>query len=781
MKSYARFTHIVLSTDAPERVHTAARVLSEEIAARTRHTLDITAQATPDTSCFVLGTTSHPGALAHLWPQDDLSLDSASPDAYRVRLTVTATGDRIGILGNSSRAVLFGVGRVLRQMRMTTATWQGPEVLHLDAAPAYPLIGHQLGYRDKTNSYCGWDEAQFDRYIRELALFGTNAIEVLPPRTDDRDDSVHFPLPHLEMMAKQSDICDTYGLDVWIWLPVMLADYTDPAQIQAERTFWDRVLERLPRLNHIFVPGGDPGHTSAPVLLDLLANLSEVVAEHHPGVRIWISPQGFTTDDLDYFLTYLRERQPNWIGGVVHGPWVNIPMARFRAMVPEPYPIRNYPDITHTLSSQFPVPDWDVAFAMTVGREPVNPRPVDAEHCFRYSQPGTIGMLSYSEGCNDDVNKIIWSGLSWQDQQDVFALLVEYARLFIDPDMAHDFAHGLLALERNWRGPLAINTGVQTTLRQFQALERQSSPFLRRNWRFQQPLYRAYYDAYVHQRLLYETGLEVQALDRLRQASVIGARAAIREAFNFWDQAVSRPIATDLRTRTFQLAEALFQSIRMQLSVVLYQAQYETRGANLDVLDFPLNDRAWWRQELGHVLAMDTEELRLARIQELLTRRDATPGGFHDDLVRPHDLSRVQDRVSYAEDPGALGSPSRRFLYRKDIRHLPLSWRGALVTLGQTPLRMRYENLEEGEDYELRIAYAGQSRSEVRLDTAEGVVIHDFLPTHQQPDLQCFDVPAHAVCQGVLNLIWRPNTNVASSGVVCDISEIVLCKKRWLA
>lgn len=781
MNSYARFSHIVLPDDAPERVRTAARVLAEEIVARTRHALVLTTQPETDASCFVLGTISHPGALSHLWPDADLKMDSTSPDAYRVRLTTTEDQNHIGILGNSPRAVLFGVGRVLRQMHMTTTTWQGPAHLDLDATPAYPLIGHQLGYRDKTNSYCGWDEAQFDQYIRELALFGTNAIEVLPPRTDDLDESPHFPLPHLDMMEKQSRICDAYGLDVWIWLPVMLADYTDSAQVQEERAFWASVLARLPRLNHIFVPGGDPGHTPAPVLLDLLANLSEVVAEHHPGVKIWISPQGFTSDDLDYFLTYLRDRSPDWIGGVVHGPWVNIPMPQFRAMVPAPYPIRNYPDITHTISCQFPVPDWDVAFAMTVGREPVNPRPVDEEHCFRFSQPGTIGMLTYSEGCNDDVNKIIWSGLSWQDQQDVFALLVEYARFFIDPDMAHDFAHGLLALERNWRGSLAINTGVQITLRQFQAMERKSSPFLRRNWRFQQPLYRAYYDAYIHQRLLYETGLEVQALDRLQQASVTGARAAIREAFGIWDQAVSQPVAADLRTRIFQLAEGLFQSIRMQLSVVLYQAQYETRGANLDALDFPLNDRVWWRQELGQVLAMETEELRLARIQELLARHDATPGGFHDDLVRPHDISRVQGRIPYAEDPGALSSPSRRFLYRKAVRNLPLSWRGALVTLGQTPLRMRYENLEAGEDYELRIAYAGQSRSEVRLDTEEGVTIHDFLPTHQAPDLQRFDIPAHAVRNGTLNLIWRPDTRVASSGVVCDISEIVLCKKRWLA
>ena len=88
------------------------------------------------------------------------------------------------------------------------------------------LIGHQLGYRDKTNSYCAWDEAQFRRYILDLALFGTNAIEVIPPRTDDLDNSPHFPIPHLDMLEVQSRICDELDMDVWIWFPVMQADYT---------------------------------------------------------------------------------------------------------------------------------------------------------------------------------------------------------------------------------------------------------------------------------------------------------------------------------------------------------------------------------------------------------------------------------------------------------------------------------------------------------------------------------------------------------------------------
>ena len=95
-------------------------------------------------------------------------------------------------------------------------------------APHYALRGHQLGYRDKTNAYDGWDLPQWDQYIRELAIFGTNAIELIPPRSDDRLDSVHFPLPPLEMMEGMSRIADDYGLDVWIWYPALDDDYARP-------------------------------------------------------------------------------------------------------------------------------------------------------------------------------------------------------------------------------------------------------------------------------------------------------------------------------------------------------------------------------------------------------------------------------------------------------------------------------------------------------------------------------------------------------------------------
>ena len=55
-------------------------------------------------------------------------------------------------------------------------------------------------------------------------------------------------------------------------------------------------------------------------------------------------------------------------------------LSQLRAAVPAKYPIRRYPDITHSRHSQYPVPDWDLAYASTEGREVINPRPMQQAH-----------------------------------------------------------------------------------------------------------------------------------------------------------------------------------------------------------------------------------------------------------------------------------------------------------------------------------------------------------------------------------------------------------------
>jgi hypothetical protein len=192
-----------------------------------------------------------------------------APEGYRLRV-VDAKPPIVMVAGNDSRGVLFGVGRLLRELRISRRRVLVPGILNIASGPKYRLRGHQLGYRPKTNSYDAWTVPMWEQYIRDLAVFGTNAVELLPPRTDDAADSPHFPLPQMQMMVEMSRLLDQYGLDVGIWYPAMDADYSKPETVEKALDEWANVFKQLPRVDAVFVPGGDPGHTDPAVLMQFL-------------------------------------------------------------------------------------------------------------------------------------------------------------------------------------------------------------------------------------------------------------------------------------------------------------------------------------------------------------------------------------------------------------------------------------------------------------------------------------------------------------------------------
>lgn len=690
-------------------------------------------------------------------------------EGYRVGTGQGGIG--VVVAGNDARGVLFGVGRLLRELRMGRGRVSVPADLRIASAPRMALRGHQLGYRPKTNSYDGWDLDQWERYIRDLAVFGTNAVELIPPRSDDAADSPHFPRPPLEMMAGMARLADDYGLDVWLWYPALDRDYDDPTTVEAAVKEWADVFAKLPRVDAVFVPGGDPGHTRPKALMALLEKQAASLRRHHPRAQLWVSPQGSTQEWLDEFLAILRG-EPAWLAGVVFGPQVRMSLAELRAAVPARYPIRGYPDITHTINCQHPVPDWDLAYALTLDREPINPRPLDQAAIFRMYRGATIGFLTYSEGCNDDVNKFIWSGLGWDPDATVIDLLRDYARYFLGEAEAEGFAQGLLALERNWRGPLLTNPGVETTLAQFRALERAASPRVRQDWRFQQALYRAYYDAYVRDRLIAETAQEAEAMAALRRAEATGSLRAMEAAESILARA-TQPVSPDRKARVHELAEALFQSIHMQLSVEKYGAIEVGRGATLDTIDEPLNDRAWLSAQFVAIRAIKDESARLRALRAIAGRIDPGPGGFYDALGDPGRNRHLVRGPGFADDPDFRRSSYIGF---DSGPGWPMAWCRDAQSLYDAPLTMQYEGLDRSARYRVRVVYGGDNfRVRVRLE-ADGGEVHPLIAKPNPPRAVEFDVPAGATADGALTLRWTREPGLGGNGRGCQVAEVWLIR-----
>ena len=789
---------------APEtlspRERKAAQVLAEEVEKRTGLSWPVVERFAPGSQpAIVVGSEQTLRQAGSALPHGLLSPGRklASPEGYRLRTTNVSSSNVIVVSGAGERGVLFGVGGLLRALRLSK--WQvkltGP--LDVETSPKYPLRGHQLGYRPKVNAYDAWNVAMFEQYYRDLAVFGTNAIELIPPRSDDEENSPQFPLPKMQMMVEMSRLGDEYGLDVWIWYPAMDKDYSDPNTVDFALHQWGEVFKALPRIDAVLVPGGDPGHTAPQYMMALLEKQTRNLHTYHPHAQMWMSPQGFSEAWMEEFFAIV-DRQPDWLSGVAYGPQMRFDISELRKRLPPRYPIRNYPDITHSLGCQFPVPDWDVAYVLTEGREVINPRPTEYADIFRLQSPYSIGFITYSEGCNDDLNKMLWSSLGWDPERPIVEILRQYSGYFVSDRLREDFAQGLLDLELNWRGPLLPNGNVETTLEEFRDLEDSATPAELERWRFQMGLYRAYYDAFARRRLICETAAEARAMEALDEVRRFGVRPnpldaggrrveptsefelalLVERAEQCLNAPVKNPPAPELRAHIVELGEALFQTIHMQLAVERFQGEAVERATNLDTLDAPLNNAPWLRRRFAEIRILPDYAARYQAILGILNRTDPGPGGFYDnlgDLARqPHLLRGVGAKL----DPEFRHSSCVGHGYPEwSEEPVPLAWWCWAGSMFDAPLKMQYEALDPSAGYKIRVVYVGYRRYKIQLDCNGQYPVHPLIDKPWPPRPLEFDIPREATQGGSLTLVWHREQGLGGDGRGCEVAELWLIQK----
>ncbi len=702
------------------------------------------------------------------------------------KIVAIPASQAVVIAGSDARGILYGIGRFLRKAEIKEGNLKVRSDLAISTSPKYPIRGHQLGYRPKTNAYDAFTVKQFDQYIRDLALFGANHIEIMPPRTDDDFTSPNMKIPAIQMIVEQSRICKEYGLDVSVWYPNLGKDYTHPDSIKNELKEREEIFSILPKLDAVFVPAGDPGDLEPDVLFAWLEKEAALLKKYHPNAKIWVSPQVFrpTQSWYDTFFGHVNKEYP-WFGGVVFGPWVKLPVQKVRQLVKPSIPIRHYPDITHNYSSQYPVPNWDLAWAMTEGRESINPRPHDEKAIHNALDEYGVGSISYSEGTNDDVNKFVWSDQDWDPETPVMETLRDFSRLFIGPDYTETVSQGLLALENNWRGEVLTNESIDRTMMQWQHLEKNAPLKVLQTARFQMGLIRAYFDYYIRQRLIYETALEQQAREVLSHAQKNGSTESINKARTILEKAWKETILPDYQAKCQSLADSLFKSIGAQLTMKRHHAM-SGRGNFIDLINMPLNDAPWLLDQFEQILKLNSEPERLKEIDAMLHRTDPGPGGFYDHFGAPESWHRVSPGLGWDKDPGSLQSARVSFgvglvgeEWVDEIKATgfkgqvtPKVWMKQAKTLYDEPLKIHYDELDPNADYRIRISYTGRFRSRMKMTTEDGTVIHDFIKTGEQP-LYEFDLPKEAIKNGKVTFVWSCGEGERGS----QVTEIWLIRK----
>jgi len=511
----------------------------------------------------------------------------------------------------------------------------------------------------------------------------------------------------------------------------------------------------LKNVTAVHIKGGDTGKPAPPrIVFPWMDQFAPLLEECCPGAKMWYSIQcqaEHAVHDNAYVFDYIAIQRPTWLEGIILGPWSDVSMEGLRTALPDQYKIRHHPDICHNRGAQYPVPRWDRALVRTWGRNGISVRPRQMARIHNVHAPLTSGFMAYNHtGCNNDVNKFVWSMMAWDPKADIETCLTEYGKAFFGRDIAGDIARGLLMLEANWMGPLAENTGVESTLTHWRKLARRAGS-ARNNWRMELFLSRAFLDAVIKRKFDAEMQYQAEAYAALLNTQADGvaqAVAASRTALARVDQ--DFPSKEDVSR---EMAEWGL-------------GKYADAPVVLDNLYHSLVDRQWLEREFDGIMKLDSTAEQLARIDRIVNWEDPGPGGFYDNLGVEGKQPHLIRQRPWEDDPGFIHSPIE-FQTHKPNSRLRQSWLASALTRYDTPLMMRYDGLDPAAVYRLRVTYSGPYGVSMKCETDDGLLVHGSRDSTGAMPAE-FGIPRTATADGVLQLQWR-RTNVVRGPSVSEI------------
>ena len=401
----------------------------------------------------------------------ELALESGiAPDGFRIE-------DRDGgvrIVAAHARGLLYGVGKLLRTSErrpdgFVPGTWRGTSV------PAKPVRGIYFASHFH-NFYHDAPVDEIERYVEDLALWGTNALMVwfdMHHFTGIDDPAARAMLERLGAILKAAQ---AIGLDVGTGLLGNEAYRTSPEALRADDATgrahyhvelcphkpgakelmlgwfaeeFDVYAAMGVNLDHIWVWPYDQGGCACEQCKPWGANgflrMAEAVAQlarrRFPDPKVILStwlfdfpePQG----EWPGLAKALADR-PGWLDYILADSLAEFPEYPLTHPMPGGLPMLNFPEI-----SMWGMGPW--------GGFGANPLPGRFQRLWDQAGERVAGGFPYSEGIYEDLNKAVLAQFYWDPTRTAHDTVREYVASEYSPDVVDDVARAIGMLEQNHR------------------------------------------------------------------------------------------------------------------------------------------------------------------------------------------------------------------------------------------------------------------------------------------------------------------------------------------
>lgn len=745
---------VILFDPAHSFQEKAAIFLQEEVLARTGVRLSLLneedTEGVPEIILDIAGNRPFPVGIA---------VPSKS-ESFAIWTDLSGTVPKIILSGRDNRGLLYAAARLVRELYLAENYITLPADTWIASAPADNIRAQQiLNNVQSEDEFMDWEDPDdLEKHINDLVLVGLNGIETTEPELVD-------------------EYMDNLDIDLYIKLKCQEIIDLDTLADEEIVSFYDHITG----IDHITTYGGDASGAVRPQLFfPHMGRVIPLILKGNQGAKWWYSNQcleDHAKDHDDYIFNYIQQNRPPWLYGMVYGPWTKRGIPEIREDLPSQYKLRHFPEICHPRWCQYPVPTWDRIFAIVWPRNnSIYAMPSMMRDIYLANRDLTMGSLPYNHtGTYNDLNKFTWVYAGWKPEASVREILEAYARLFFvhdfiqypettgqndgenrerQIDAATDYVvRAFQLLEENWQVPLKDNNSAEPALEHWKNIaEWTGGPG--QNWRVEMFLYKARIDAQIKRKYDLEMELEKEALQALAQAEETGFRKTIRSV-----EKILGRIDTE-----FQSEEAFLT----ELKSLGLSDKFGDLGEIADNIYTSFNDRYW-------ILDRMEDSKSVGDLVAIVHYEDPGEGGFYDNLGVDGEQPHLVRPFTWKEDPGFVHS-NINWVDNADDSDQRHSQHTHVVARYDTPLKMKWDQLDPNARYRIRVVYNGPFGIRQQCHTDEGILIHPFV--EQDEDIQSFSIPAAATSDGTLVLQWTQDTSNIKRGV--SVSEIWLEKETNL-